>query len=431
MIYPATVKSSYDTDRSGKIYVECPDLNYSPCNVLVENDLIKIKGKCLEVTYTTPYFKPTKGGFFSPPADNAQILIFEDQIRRRHYYLSTIVDMTSVSKTQNSEDLLQDPIIDQLELYEDGVPAATTLKNMNNDGLGMYFKRSTTRYINKTTLKNGKKELSLDSSPEVDCVKLSNGHGDYLKISGIPESSNGVIGPPKRALEARTFLNQNFVSDRGGVDLTVMDGKEITLENRSSGFFSWAGLFGPRSGNINLFSKYKNINISAKAPFYVPTEGPNSGGKVMIETGNSQVTVSRDGVTIRMNTSVPPGPGSVIAGPGNPRIEVKATGDIVIDAGGPFSTIPTAGGTLTLKAGNIELLATNVTIGAAATLTTNATTVTTINSGGAVNIDGAFVNLNSGAAATAGPAAISAATAVPEFPVNVTPSEYPTATKYF
>lgn len=431
MIYTGIVKSSFDLDRSGKVYAECRDLGYFPCKVTVKNNIPKVEGKCLRLLYTTPYFMPGKGGHFNPPADNAEILIFKDQLKNKHYYLSTIINMDGVSKKKDEKDLPEETMIDQLELYEDAVPGAATFKNLNNDGLGIYYKRSESRYINKTTLRSGKKELSLDSSPEVDCVKLSNGHGDYLKISGLPESAAGIIGPPKRALEARTFLNQNFVSDRGGVDLTVMDGKEITLENRSSGFFSWAGLFGPRSGNINLFSKYKNINISAKAPFYVPTEGPNSGGKVMIETGNSQVTVSRDGVTIRMNTSIPPGPGAVIAGPGNPRIEVKATGDIVIDAGGPFSTIPTAGGTLTLKAGNIELLATNVTIGAAATLTTNAATVTTINSGGAVNIDGALVNLNSGAAATAGPAAVTAAAAVPEFPVNITPSEYPTATKYF
>ena len=270
------------------------------------------------------------------------------------------------------------------------------------------------------------------ASPEVDCVKLSNGHGDYIKLNGIPESSvAGTFSSPKRSLEARTFLNQNFVTDRGGIDLTAMDGKDITIENRSSGFFSWGGFFGPRAGNVNIFSKYKNINLSAKAPFYVPTEGPNSGGKVMIETGNAQVTVSRDGVTIRMNTSLPPGGSAVIPGPGNPRIEVKATGEVVIDAGGPFSTIPTIGGTLTLKAGNIELLANNVLIGATSSITTNAGALTTVNSAGLVNIDGTFVNLNSGAAAVAGPLAIRDAVAIPEIPINVTPSEYPIGTKYF
>jgi len=447
MIYVGVVKSNYDTTRSGKFWVECKELGYNPCEIEItkEGKMIR-KGKCLKVTYTTPYFKNFKTGMITVPEEGSQVLIVvKDKGIASAYYLSTIVaEEGAVKRSVVENSIREDPYMNPLEFYEDGAPAAQTFKSAKNNGLGIYFKASKTRYVNKTTLNNGNKELSLDSSPEVDCVKLNNGHGDYIKITGIPEPAPG--GPPlhpgpRRSLEARTFLNQHFVSDRGELDFKVIDGKEITLENRSSGFFSWGSLFGPRAGNVNLFSKYKNINITAKAPNFVPSEGFNSGGKIMIQTSNSEIIVSRDGVTIQLNPlgTTYPFSGFATAGFSKPKIELKAlTGDIVIDAGSykntPLEGGSRPGGRLILKGGTIELDSTNgVFINGGPTGSINLASTTTVNIGGAaaVNIDGALVNLNSGAS-VAGVGATQAITATPSVPpINVTPSEYPTGTKYF
>lgn len=412
-IIKAKVISNHDFTRTGKVLASCPSEN-------LEN---------LTVVYTSPYYSNWKGGIFVPPAEGSQILAWLDVNTLGGpiaYYLSTIIADPAEPSVGR-----KDPIVNAPQLYQDGAPGSMTFKNDQKDGLQIDHKRGEDRIICKTVLNSGKKALRLDSSPEVDCVRLENGHGDYLKITGLPESSIGIPTPPKRSLEARTFLNQNFVSDRGGIDLMINDGKDIVIENRSSGFFSMGSIFGPRSGNVNLFTKFKNINLIAKAPIYVPTEGLQQGGKIFLETANSSVVVSRTGVTIRLNTSVPPAPGAAIGGVGGPKIEVKTNGEILIDAGGSHTIPPSVGGRIKIRGGDLSLIADR-------TITMTAPVAINLQSTGQINVNGTNVNvdgttgvfLNSNLSTPAIAAAATARSLI-DIPVNVTPNEYPLGTKFF
>lgn len=417
MIYTAKVGSNFDFTRTGKVKVECKALDLTN----------------LEVIYTTPYHSNWKGGIFAPPAEGSEILIHVDDTTGLAYYLSTVIASPRITKKYQSPDpknIRNRPIVNSSELYQNGAPGSMTFKNDQKDGLQIDQKRSDDRIITKTILNSGKKAVRLDSSPEVDCVRIENGHGDYLKLTGLPESSIGVPTPPKRSLEARTFLNQNFVSDRGGIDLMINDGKDIVIENRSSGFFSMGSIFGPRSGNVNLFTKFKNINLIAKAPVYVPLEGLQQGGKIFLETANSSVVVSRTGVTIRLNT-LPTAPGAAIAGVGGPKIEVKTNGEILIDAGGSHTIPPSVGGRIKIRGGDLSFIADR-------TITMTAPVAINLQSTGQINVNGTNVNvdgttgifLNSNLSTPAIAAAATARSLI-DIPVNVTPNEYPLGTKFF
>lgn len=414
MIYTAKVLSNFDFTRSGKVKVQCKELLLNS----------------LDVIYTTPYYANWKGGIFSPPAEGSEILIHYNQSTRLAYYLSTVIANPVANTKDQNNNTREDPIINSTQLYQDGAPGSMTFKNDQKDGLQIDTKKAKDRIISKTVLNSGKKALRLDSSPEVDCVRLENGHGDYLKITGLPESSIGIPTPPKRSLEARTFLNQNFVSDRGGIDLMINDGKDIVIENRSSGFFSMGSIFGPRSGNVNLFTKFKNINLIAKAPVYVPLEGLQQGGKIFLETANSSVVVSRTGVTIRLNT-LPTTPGAAIAGVGGPKIEVKTNGEILIDAGGSHTIPPSVGGRIKIRGGDLSFIADR-------TITMTAPVAINLQSTGQINVNGTNVNvdgttgifLNSNLSTPAIAAAATARSLI-DIPVNVTPNEYPLGTKFF
>lgn len=316
-IYTAQVKSSLDVARMGIIQITCTD-----------------EPRATEAYYTTPYHKPFRtGGMFAIPAENSNILIAFDDKNLKAYYLSTIIDADEAGKANNvakslvqvvanpvaaaatgplgfltkpllnkvADKLFKTPIVgDQTKLYEGFAPAVMKFKNDEDNGLSITDKNAKKYMVNETRLNSGGKYLSLNSSPEIDCVHLDNGHGDFLKITGMPQSAVGLPPDPKRSLQAKTFLSQEFVSDRGGIDLRVVEGKDINIENDSTGFMSVGGVGGFRSGNVNIFSKWKNIRLAAKG-FIFP---PNVGGQIILETALSKIFTTNLGIAMKAGLPV-------------------------------------------------------------------------------------------------------------------------------
>lgn len=306
-IYTAQVKSTLDLARMGIIQVACED-----------------EPKITEAYYTTPYHRPfTTGGMFAIPAERSNILIAFDEKTSKAYYLSTIIDSPQIdvaasiitdSVTQLTppniasaflgnvaKKVFKSPLVgDQTKLYEGFAPAVMKFKNDEDNGLSITDKNAKKYMVNETRLNSGGKYLSLNSSPEIDCVQLDNGHGDFLKITGMPQSAVGLPPDPKRSLQAKTFLSQEFVSDRGGIDLRVVEGKDINIENDSTGFMSVFGVGGFRSGNVNIFSKWKNIRLAAKG-FIFP---PNIGGQIILETALSKIFTTNLGIAMKAGLPV-------------------------------------------------------------------------------------------------------------------------------
>jgi len=406
MIYKGKVITNLDIERRGMFYVEIPDIGYKGDNLL-------------QVHYVSPFFEPRKGGDFSPPADGATVLIFREPISRKAYYLGTIVSDTPDAITNYEKP--KAPSVDPKTYYEDSVPAVKQFKGNGGDGLEITSRKSTFRYVDRVRLNSGTKQILLDSSPESDCVKISNGNGDYIQLNNVAESSIGVPLFIEQSIEMMAHGGISLDADGGRIDIALNEGGDITLENTSTGAMSLNFPYGPRCGNINLFSANKNIHISCAAAFGVPREGLNSGGKIFIDTGSSELQVTRDAVTIRMNP-LGTAPGADIR---KPSIEVTPNG-IYIDAG--------ILGAITLNGATINLNATDSINMQAPTVNTLGAESVNITSPANVNIDGvAALHLNSGLSlqGTGQATATITSNITPIPPVNITPSEYPLKTRFF
>lgn len=407
MIYKGFIKSEVDMTRTGVVWVEIPDLGYLHPNLLA-------------VQYVSPYFQPGKGGQFTPPCEGSQILVFINPANNRGYYLGTIV-ADEIDALLPNEEATSQPEVDPKRYYEDISPAVKEFKGNGGDGLEITSRKSTFRYVDRVRLNSGNKQILLDSSPESDCVKISNGNGDYIQLNNVAESSIGIPLFIEQSIEMMAHGGISLDADGGRIDIALNEGGDITLENTSTGAMSLNFPYGPRCGNINLFSKNKNIHLSCAAGAFVPTEGINSGGKIFIDTGNSELQVTRDAVTIRMNP-LGTAPAADIR---RPSIEVTPNG-IYIDAG--------LLGAITLNGATINLNATDSINMQAPTVNTLGAASVNITSPANVNIDGvAALHLNSGLSlqGTGQATATITSNITPIPPVNITPSEYPLKTRFF
>jgi len=406
MIYKGKVTTNLDIQRRGMFYVEIPDIGYKGDNLL-------------QVHYVSPFFEPRVGGDFSPPANGATVLVFRDPTSRKAYYLGTIVSDTPDAITNYEKP--KAPSVDPKTYYEDSVPAVKQFKGNGGDGLEITSRKSTFRYVDRVKLNSGNKHILLDSSPESDCIRLAASNNDYIQINDVADSSIGIPLFVEQSIEMVAHGGISIEAAGGRVDITLDEGSDITLENTSTGLMSLNFPYGPRCGNINLFSANKNIHLSCAAGALVPTEGINSGGKIFIDTGNSELQVTRDAVTIRMNP-LGTAPAADIR---RPSIEVTPNG-IYIDAG--------LLGAISLNGATINLNATDSINMQAPTVNTLGAASVNITSPANVNIDGvAALHLNSGLSlqGTGQATATIASNITPIPPVNITPSEYPLKTRFF
>ena len=396
-IYLAQVTSNMDISRTGIIQISCPE-----------------EPRITEAIYTSPYYTPyTKGGFFAIPEENSNILIAYNVKTNKAYYISTVLDdgsefydekFPSPETATDPNNLLRStPIIaEPYRVYKDFSPAVVTLKNNEDNGLEVRKFKEELRYVNETSLVNERKHLTLASSPEVDSVILDNGHGDYLRINAEPKSATGLPIESSRSIEMKSEMGQNFVTNRGGLDIRIIEGKDLNISNTSIGSNALFGVFGPKSGNINLFSKYANIRLSAKG-----TLGP-TGGSVLLETATSNVLVSNFSVTIKTQ--------------GGSEIEINATTG-AIEIKSP-TTIAVEGAKISLNAtGSLDLAAPIINIGGATTTAVN------IKSQSIVSIDGPIgLYLNSGQAIPSTP--VPTLPSPNDFLINYLKLQYPKGGKY-
>jgi hypothetical protein len=312
IILEAEVTGDADASRTGKVHVHCKD-----------------DPRIRNVFYTSPYFELYKtGGFFAPPAIGQRILIAFNVSTGEAFYISTVISdggfafkdpkHPTVEELQSSV-LRTIPMVGDPNRYYEGAAHCTWMfKNNEDNGLEITNRNNKKYVVNRTKLNNVGKRVVLESTPTVDCIEINNGLDDYIRLTANPAQTPTATLPP-RTLEIRTQEFQNLKSETGGINLQVIKGRDIVLENNSivqpEGMSFLDGSLGvpTRAGNIALLAEHRNIRLSAKGTTY----GPDFGGIVSIETASSTVDVSRNAVTI-----------STIAGA---RIEVSvATGKITI-----------------------------------------------------------------------------------------------------
>jgi hypothetical protein len=242
------------------------------------------------VIYTSPNYSTYEGGFFAPPTNGCEVLVLKAD-DGNYYYLSTIVSKPKVFKSFLNK--IKSALVSGRNLFNsDSQPKAFTFTNPKGAGLkisNFYNNEGGDIPRDKVTLNSSQgHKLVLSDNPNLDCVILRNKDGDGITItsnSNAVHSSNSIV--------IKSKSSQRHVADAGEFRMTLTDGRDVIIENNSTGVNSGNGA---PYGNINLVSKWKDINIYTQGAGNSITGDP---GRVLISTPNGLIQLNSGGnVTI-------------------------------------------------------------------------------------------------------------------------------------
>lgn len=317
-IYKAKVTSTEDFNKAGNFLAIVPEYGTGE----------------FSITYTSPFYSVGNHGILAIPFEGSEILVACDT-NGIFYYMSTVVGAESIGGGVKDFSVIGD----QRVYGDDTRPRRVTMTNANGAGVVVTRRYKEDSIVDSTVVKSSAgKKLSLDDSPEIDSVILRNQHGDGLTITA---DTNSV--KPERGVELKSLGPQKFVSFNGDINIKLFDGREIEIENSSTGSHANFGE-NRKYGNIRFITENGDLALISRS----------NDGRVFLITPNARIQIESDG-TVRIESS-----------------------NLVIDAEE----------SITLQARDINLNAQN-------TIVTNAA-VTNINSQGNTNIEGAQVHLNSG-----------------------------------
>jgi hypothetical protein len=262
-IYKGQIVSNSDFEKSGKFSAVIPDLGH-------ESYL---------VYYTSPYFTPNEGGMVAIPEPGSEILVIKNE--EDIYYLSTIVyPPKKFFKGNFDKDY---SLIKDKYLYSTRAKPQRVVFGDNKGNKLIFDNRYDKKIISaKTQLESGGgKVVGLNDSPGIDSVIVRTEHGDGLCISA---DKSDIM--PSQSSELNTRGSQAYVARESSIDIVVLDGRDISVENKSTGANS-DGVTG-QYGNINITSQNKDISINADG----------FQGRIFLNTPDSTVQINTDGIVI-------------------------------------------------------------------------------------------------------------------------------------
>ena len=237
-------------------------------------------GLTIDVIYVSPFYHLNGGGVLAIPDIGSKILVFNDLNSGYYYYLGTIIDTPSNPVIGGM--IGWEPISEPGVYSERGIPQKVTYTNQVGAGLKISRRLLPNYMTSKVNLDSEKgKRISLSDSPKSDVVLIRNEHGDGIVISS---QANDVHAD--RSIEVKCKGSQHFVSYQAAMNFYLIEGKDISIENFSTGSNSntTAGEKG-RFGNINIKSHNADINITGK--------GDKS--DIFITTPKARIEIKADG----------------------------------------------------------------------------------------------------------------------------------------
>ena len=311
------------------------------------------------VNYTSPYANAGgEGGMIAIPPVGTLVLVAQIDTCGDWFYLgSTFVKPPNNSSAEGSPEQGQgdspppnsstggsDPgrLPGQVntadpEMHRTGVPQQQIFENEWGCGLKNSGQADHTMQNYYTRLKSGSgKKIALIDSPAQDCVLIKNDHNDRIILTSQPEGGEGL---PQRSLQIETHGPQKYICAESQMDLLVNDGRELNIENKSTGHNA-DPTYPERSGNVNIQSRYNDVNIFSGKP----------DGRIFIETlsesGNNQVieieTHGDESCKIRIRSTgkidiLAEGEDGIGIEATKGSIDINAAGDVNIKAGGEIN----------------------------------------------------------------------------------------------
>lgn len=316
-----SVISNHDETKTGLLMVKIPDLSDNPLNVVM----------------TSPFYTLNSGGMLAIPEVGSKVLVSQDTSTGKLYYLSTIIEPP---ENEQVGGLVNFNVLGDKYIYtERGRPQKVTYANQFNAGLHIDRRLLPEYMASKVSLvsESGKK-ISLSDSPKSDAVIIRNEHGDGMIITSDPSDVHS-----ERSIEVKSKGSQRHVVFQGGMEMYVIDGKDITIENFSTGAYANENATG-RFGNITLRSENSDINIVSKA----------NDGRIFILTPKARIQIENDGtvkitsdadIQINCENDIDIKAGKALRIQGE-SIDIKATNDVRVQAGGNSSILATGSNSL-------------------------------------------------------------------------------------
>ena len=322
---------------------------------------VDLMDRPLRVYMTSPFYKVNGGGQLAIPEDGDEILALYDDSSDELYYQSTII---RVAPDYHSTDLKDFNVVPKQTYNESGKPVKVTYQNAVGAGLDItrnYNPKPDSTIVTSVSLKSeGGKKISLDDSPEMEAVIVRNQHGDGLTITGDETKVN-----PNRTVFLKSNSSQYFTSFEGQMEFRVVDGRDIVLENNSTG----------------SMSQTPNLDFWPNGPTEQP---PKRYGGVYLRSENGDVSISSQAQDGRIFIVTPKG-----------RIQITEDGAIQIDAESDIQI--RSSGNISMKAdGDLKLEGANVDINATGSLTTTGGSQVSMLSGGNLSADAVAINLQTG-----------------------------------
>ena len=232
---------------------------------------------------------------------------------------------------------------------------AVQLTGAGGGGIGVTEEYNPDFINNKTELKsNVNKKISLSDSPAISAIIIDSGNGSTIKLGDNP----GAGTLPARSIEIESVGPQKYINIESQTDIVVKDGRELQLINNSTGINAADEDEVPKTGNVNIQSKWRDVNVFTQA----------EAGRIFIEclneNGSNQV--------IQIETNGAEG-----------AIVIKTKGHIRLEAGRNIELVAgeqiimQSGGKTSLNSNNLDIAA-----------------------GGTANIDAGFIHLAEGASPT-------------------------------
>ena len=351
--YIGEVVDNKDPDKAGGLYVKFPGYN---------------DNRPTPVAYTSPYYRDNAGGMIAIPEAKTQVICLHNEFPRKgeepFYYFGSVV-----SPASNAEPKDQNPNYKPLrsndpnaEIYGKlGGPVTQTFTNMDGNGLyikteysgdkipdpGVQAKASVEAqrlgFVTEATrreLENSGKlsnvtvsnnvTMKVGTGEEVNVgtlgVQIKNGEGDSIVInSGEPNDDYAA-----RSLIVETQGNQEYKCIASDINMRVVDGGDINIENNSFGDMS----MGKWYGNVRLKSRYRNIDLAAvgdESYVNIFTQGATiqvdaTGNITLYGLGNIRLESPQDiSVNAGQNVSIYGGTGVQIGSGGN--LQVRSDGN--------------------------------------------------------------------------------------------------------
>lgn len=333
----AQVVNCFDFESRGIFYAFSKDVHDLP----------------FEVIYVTPYAAQNEAGMVAVPEEGTMILVTQPENENRWYYLGATYERPmeqGKNVIKGSTYKYPDPSINRAR----GRPQKVIVQDTKGNKLTL-SSEYTSKYVNvKAQLESSLgKKLTLSDSPDKNSIMLKNEHGDGLKVTTTSDNIS-----PARSIELECKGPQKIISRSSEIELRVNDGRDITIENNSTGI-----RLDPTApleyGNVNLISAERDINLAAKGSFgkiFLDSLGP--GGHIQIDSGGTITIWSVGALKIKCGS-----------------LDLKSDSNVSIESGG----------NLNLKArGAVVVQGNNTSIGGDSTVTIEGPSRLDLNSGSRV-----------------------------------------------